>query len=124
MKSRGLRPATSDKHQTDGTGPNDEVPHIFRQDLKARRPRCSQQELYIRKPGAAEASRHYWMRQPYDWLILKLSGPEQKTNCTSLRPLCGLPAGVVMYNTLRPHSALGYRPPAPPNSISQPAAVI
>jgi hypothetical protein len=33
-------------------------------------------------------------------------------------------AGRVTYNTLRPHSALGYRPPAPPNSISQPAAVI
>src|SRR4029077_3501002 len=33
-------------------------------------------------------------------------------------------AGRVMCNTLRPHSALGYRPPAPPNSISQPAAVI
>jgi putative transposase len=38
----------------------------------------------------------------------------------------------VVYNTLRPHSALGYRPPAPaarsplvpPNSISQPMAVI
>jgi len=38
----------------------------------------------------------------------------------------------VMYNTLRPHSALGYRPPAPaacsslapPNSISQPMAVM
>ena len=38
----------------------------------------------------------------------------------------------VMYNTLRPHSALGYRPPAPaarnslapPNPISQPMAVM
>ena len=38
----------------------------------------------------------------------------------------------VMYNTLRPHSSLGYRPPAPaacspwapPNSISQPLAVM
>jgi putative transposase len=38
----------------------------------------------------------------------------------------------VVYNTLRPHSALGYKPPAPasctplvpPNSISQPMAVI
>ncbi len=37
----------------------------------------------------------------------------------------------VLYNTLRPHSALGYRPPAPaacnpwgPNPISQPMAVM
>ena len=38
----------------------------------------------------------------------------------------------VHYNTLRPHSALGYRPPAPaacsplvpPNPISQPMAVM
>jgi transposase InsO family protein len=37
----------------------------------------------------------------------------------------------VLYNTLRPHSALGYRPPAPaacnpwvPNRNSQPVAVI
>ena len=38
----------------------------------------------------------------------------------------------VEYNTRRPHSALGYRPPAPaaynplvpPNSISQPEAVM
>jgi transposase InsO family protein len=38
----------------------------------------------------------------------------------------------VIYNTVRPHSALGYRPPAPearaplaaPNSISQPIAVM
>jgi putative transposase len=37
----------------------------------------------------------------------------------------------VLYNTLRPHSALGYRPPAPaacssmvPNAISQPSAVM
>ncbi|HVS87644.1 MAG TPA: integrase core domain-containing protein, partial [Candidatus Acidoferrum sp.] len=40
----------------------------------------------------------------------------------------------VVYNTLRPHSALGYRPPAPapaarsplvpPNPISQPMAVM
>ncbi len=38
----------------------------------------------------------------------------------------------VEYNTKRPHSALGYRPPAPaaysplvsPNSISQPSAVM
>jgi transposase InsO family protein len=37
----------------------------------------------------------------------------------------------VLYNTLRPHSALGYRPPAPaacntwgPNPISQPLAVM
>jgi putative transposase len=38
----------------------------------------------------------------------------------------------VVYNTLRPHSSLGYRPPAPatrsplvpPNSISQPMALM
>jgi transposase InsO family protein len=38
----------------------------------------------------------------------------------------------VLYNTLRPHSALGYRPPAPvacspwtrPNRVSQPEAVM